>query len=153
MQPSFAEKTFFSRSSNCYLQTKKNGDTIIIHYTQWMQSFSPLLIRLCQKLYRKTKSIIHAGKKKKITIIPKSYPYLLTRHCNLTSVKKLKSPQIIISENTGISLCSLNTTVYTKGIQRSCRLEYLQHYQVYSLLALLSARVKVAFHNVAFFNY
>lgn len=72
---------------------------------------------------------------------------------NLTSAEDLKSPQITVTENTAISLCPLNKSVYRKLIQRICILEHLEHYQVYSLVPLLPAAPQVSFHNVSFFNY
>lgn len=126
-----------------------------------IQLWSPTFNRcshfsLCSSGYAKNyteklQSIIHAGKEN--SVIPNSQAYLLTSCCNLVSVKELKSLQISITKNTDILLCSLNTSVYTKWIQRSCTLEYLEHYQISSLFPLLPAEAKAAFHNVSFFNY
>lgn len=70
MKLSFAEKIFFSRSADCYLQTK-NGDIIMIHYIYQMEPFFHVFNRLCQKLYRKITK--HYPFKEKKSIILNSY--------------------------------------------------------------------------------
>lgn len=78
-----------------------------------MQLFFPSVHQIMPKIIQKTYKALSMQEKKK-SVIPNSYAYLLTSHCNLISIEELKSPQITITENTGILLCSLNTSVYTK---------------------------------------
>lgn len=84
----FAEKTFFSR---CKLSSGKKK--LRYSYDPLHSEFLPLFIRLCQNnTEKKIQSTINVGKNK--SVVQDSYAYLLTCHCNLISVKKLKSPEI-----------------------------------------------------------
>lgn len=114
MKLSFAEKIFFSRSTDCYLQTKKwryNYDPL--HLSD--AAIFPCVQQIMSKIIEKNDKALSIQGKKKCN--PQQLCYLLASSCNLISVEGLKSPQITTA-NTAVSLCPLNTSMYRKCIQR-----------------------------------
>lgn len=132
MKLSFAEKTLFSRSSNCYLQIKK-----------WRYHYYPLhsvnavilssVHQIMPKIIQKNNKALPMQEKKH-SVIPNSYAYLLTNHCNLIFCWGAQmTTKHCYWKHWYFIVFTKHNCIYVKWIQGSCTLEYLEHYQVYSL--------------------